>query len=649
MKLNKLIFLLIFLFIVLTSVGQTRNMYKSVKIDTTRLINQGGLVRIAHRVFQQYYNLSNLSEKLYLDRQFSLLEDKKNDPLTVAHGMSSSAVFISGLGSSINMPVAMAAKAASMFPQDTLVVSNFGAMLRLMDSIQTSLPVLLYAKSLYPGAPVILTNLANTLFELYDDRSAEDLYKRSLEINPDFSLARQGLVSVYLKQKNLGKALEELFKCAKGMYSESMNNVHDNVKHHDKYRPPQSPINEGAGNSADGATLQTNTNSSADELRLPGFPDWENIGELVYDKSIKNNLKKLDELNPTGKIVDKANRFRTMSQQQKVEMGQKLLQPGKISNKKSVFEIELMEEYFKVRLADADRQYSEADSLEIKNIEKITEKLSAEIESRAKNMGADLDAWQQYLIENCKTLTALNSKYFNAWKENAHIRHQSYNDLLSTYWAFCEKYLNNTYDLSDFEELNDKRKLFVSTYYRIIYTDYNLRQMTFGFSNIAAMANEVGECPKSPPKPPAVEKTSEEIDSPEKNAPPCPFQNKKLSLGIGICTAGIDCESVELECGEGLVGGGKWNYKNKELTAIIGVGVKANFGLKAASVSLEAKSTLGVTFNSKNQIIDISGSASTGVSATLGTIQANQAAEVNITAVSGINAGRTGELSYSIF
>lgn len=648
MRRNKLILLLVSLFIALTSVGQTKNMYKSVKIDTTRLINQAGLVRISHRIFQQYYNSSSSNEKLYLDRQFSLLEDKNNDPLTVAHRMSSSAVFISGLGSSINIPVAMSAKVTTMFPHDTLIVTNFGAMLRLMDSIQTSLPVLLYAKSLYPKAPVILTNLANTLFELYDDRSAEDLYKRALEINPDFSLARQGLVSVYLKRKNLGKALEELFKCAKGMYSESMNNVHDNVKHHDKYSPPKSPINEDAGNSSNGAN-QSNANNPSDELRLPGFPDWGNIGELVYDKSIKNNLKKLDELNPTSKIVDKANRLRTMSYEKKVEMGQKLLQPGKISNKKSVYEIELMEEYFKDRLADADRQYAKADSMEAENIGKTVEKLSSEMESRAKSMGADIDAWQQYLIECCKSITALNSKYFNAWKGNARIRHQTYNNLLSTYWVFCEKYLNQAYDLNDFEELNDKRKLFVSTYYGIIYNDYNIRQMTFGFSNIGAMANELGECPKSPPKPPVVEKNGEDIDSPEKNAPPCPFQNKKLSLGVGICSAELDCESVKLECGEGVIGGGKWNYKNKELTAIVGIGAKANFGLQAASVSLEAKSTLGVTFNSKNQIIDISGSAGAGVSATLGVIQANQAVDVNITAVSGINAGRTGELSYSIF
>jgi tetratricopeptide (TPR) repeat protein len=648
MKLNKLILLLISLVIVLTSVAQTKNMYKSVKIDTTRLINQTGLVQIANRIFQKYYSSSSFNEKSYLDRQFSLLQDKNSVPLTVAHNMSSSSVLISGLGNSINIAVTMSAKAADMFPRDTLIVNNFGATLRLMDSIQTSLPVLLYAKSLYPKAPVILTNLANTLFELYDDRSAEDLYKQALEINPDFSLARQGLVSVYLKRKNLGKALEELFKCAKGMYSESMNNVHDNIKNHDKYSPPKSPINEDAGTSANGSN-QSNANTPADELRLPGFPDWGNIGELVYDKSIAKNKTKLDELNPTSKIVNKANRLRTMSYEQKVEIGKKLLQPGKILNKKSVFEIEIMEEYFKDRLADADRQYAKADSLESEEIGKSIEKISSEMESRAKSMGADIDAWQQYLIECCKSITALNSKYFNAWKGNARTRHQTYNNLLSTYWAFCEKYLNQAYDLNDFEELNDKRKLFVSTYYGIIYNDYYFRQMTFGLSNIGAMANEIGECPKSPPPPPPIEKPGEEIDFPEKNVPPCPFQQKKLSLGVGMCSAGIDCESVELECGEGLIGGAKWNYKNKELTAIVGIGAKADFGAGSASVSLEAKSTVGVTFNSKNQIIDIGGSASAGVSATLGVIQANQAVGIDITAVSGINTSRTGELSYSIF
>ncbi len=644
-----LLLLLIWWSVSLTASGQSSSMYKSVKIDTSKVIAPNGLIQIAQRILDRYYNAGDMSEKLFIDKQFSQLDDKNGDPLTIAHQMSSSAVFVSGLGSSKNIPVAMAAKTASLFPRDTMIVNNFGAILRLTDSIQTSLPVLLYAKSLYPSAPVILTNLGNTLFELYDDRSAEYFYQRALSINPDFSLARQGLVSVYLKQKNLGKALDELFKGAKGMYSESMKNVHENVKYHEKYSPPPSPLNEGTGSSTNPLSQSANENNAVDNLTLPGFPNWNNIGELVYDKSIESNLKKLNEMNPTGKIVKKANRLRSMSYEQKVEMGQNLLQPGKIVNQKSAFQIDLMEEYFKTQLDNANRQYAEKDSLQAAIFEKVMEDMASGIESKAKQMGSKLDLWKNYLIEYCNTVTNQNAKYFSDWKEIARTRHQTYNDLLSSYWIYCEQYLNNTYDLNDFEELNDKRKLFVSTNYSILYFDYTIRQTTFGMGNIAAMASEAGDCPKSPPQPPAVETNGEEINSPEKNVPPCPFQNKKLTLGVGICSAGFDCETVEMECGEGLIGGGKWNYKNKELTAIFGVGAKANFGFKAASVSLEAKSTVGVTFNSKNQIIDVSGSAGVGVSATLGNLQANQSFGTNITAVTGINAGRTGELSYSIF
>ncbi len=196
----------------------------------------------------------------------------------------------------------------------------------MLDSVKTSVPVFLFAKSLYPDAPVILTNLGNSLFELYDDKSAESLYKRSLEINPDYALARHGLVNVYLKQKDIRRAMEELFKGVTGIYSESLADVKKNVRTDKKNSPPAPPETEepkqGSEESQDQGS--PNPNVPVDNLVLPDFPDWPDIGALVHDNSIEKISKKLTGIKPTDNAYKKA--------------------------------MEMMEEYFDYQLKTANRK-----------------------------------------------------------------------------------------------------------------------------------------------------------------------------------------------------------------------------------------------------------------------------------------------------
>ena len=621
--------------------AQQAAMYKSVKIDTTKIISQDELRNIADRIFNRYYkSIYDAEEKNLIEKQLMLLENNSDDLLETAQGLSSSGIFMAGSGISKNVSMAITSRVASLFPRDTLIVNNFGAMLRLSDSVETSLPVLLYARKLYPGAPVILTNLANTLFELHDDHSAEVLYKRALLINPDYTLANQGLVSVYLKRKDLEKAVAQLFSAARGVYYPSIKEIHDNVKHRDKYRVPDMS-EELSGESGP----EQSRSQSPDQLHLPDFPDWSEIGAMLADQSIDKIRKKLVKIARENVGLKNAMKITQMSKEEREKWYEAEMQPGRILYKKGDFAVGLMEKYFEDRLNNAYRTYFVSDSIYNANYEKALEQILANSKKMEQEIGSDPIKWREWVTEQCKAATNLTAKYFADWRGIARTRHQAYNDLLSTYWVYCEQYLNTTYNADDFDELNSRRKLFVAGKLSEMYNEYSMREMAFGLINISAFASGSGDCPEMPPPPPPSAQ-EEDVEIPDKNRPDCPFKNKPGKVGLGVCSITIDCESAGMECGQGIISGAKWNYKNKELTLFGGVGVRGDFGVPGANVSAGAKAGFEVSFNRNNQITDIGFKAEADASSTIGITEFGRGANFKMTAATGIDANLTRDLSY---
>lgn len=651
-SLNRGISFVILLMVFTQAMSQNTAMYKYVKIDTTKVISEEQLVKIATRFYdRQYKQIYDARENSFVDENFRKLDAPGADCYKIAQGLSSTAVMLTGTGQSVDIPVVFSAKAVLLFPKDTLIVNNFGAILRMMDSVKTSLPVLLYAKSIFKGAPVILTNLGNTLFELYDDRGAEHYFKRALKINPDFSLATQGLVSVYLKRKDLGKALEMLFSSVKGIYSETMQQVHENVQYSQAYKkpsePPTSPGQEGeTGNSVENNT--PNPDSPIDNLHLPGFPNWSDMGALLSDQSIEKVQKKLGEISASDHSFSDAMSLLQASPQAQQAWYEKENQPGRILNKKQEFAMQLMEEYFEDQLDKVNKVYNEADSINIAKFGKYIEEISANDEQRAAQMNADMEAWQAFLLEKCKLFTNANKDAFGKWKQIAAVQHAKYVDLLSTYWIYCEPYLNRTYNKADFEKINNRRKSFVAMHFSYLYTVYWSKQLQFGLTNIASFANAMGDCPQAPPPPPSAQSEDDNVNVPDKKAPDCPFEGKKLKVGLIVCSLGLDCESIEGECGEGLITGAKWNYKKKELTGFFGAGVKADLGVEGGvNVKAEGKAGFEVSYNTKSQAGDLSFKSEATLTAGVGKMEVGQAFEAKVTAGTGIDVNRTTELTYN--
>jgi len=649
--------------------GQSVNMYKSVKIDTSRKVESAEVVRIAERFLKRHLTEAayDVDEKRFIDEQFKKLEADGADKKKLATGFSSTAVLITGLGQSKNIPLVLSAKAVMLFPADTLIVNNFGGILRMLDSIKTSLPVLLYAKQLYPEAPVILTNLGNTLFELFDDKSAEIFYKKSLEMNPDFGLAHDGLMNVYFKRKDVRSAMEELFKSVKGgNFSQTSKEILENTKYKESYQPPSMPTApDPESDSPEGnqGMPTPNPETKVEDLKLPNFPDWSEIGALLHDQSIEKIGKKLSKASSgSGGALEKAMQLLKMTPEQKQKWYENETRPGRVLYEENTFAMSLMEEYFKDQLDKAFKECLQADSVYSARYGKQIEQLAANDEAKARQMGSNPDAWEAWIIERCKTFTNVTAQYFADWKKIAGQRHNKYNDLLTTYWVYSEQYLNRTYNTQDFEALNSQRKAFVASNFGLLYTDYSFRKLAFGISNIASFATTEGKCPQAPPPPEPEESEEDDVEVPDKDPFPCPFKDSKLELGFGVCSAGLDCESIELECGEGIIGGGKWNYKNKEFTAFVGVGTKAHFGIARPmktgplkelndkfNAEFEFKGGVQFTFNKQGQIINGGFKTEVGGKVNMGSYSAGGSYEVTATAATGINGQYTKELGLKAF
>ncbi len=651
-----LIVLLLSIFITISR-GQNNNAYRYVRIDTTKIISQSDLVKIADRFVKRYYAaIYDLNEKGFVDARFKMLDTAKESKLKMATSLSSAATLIAGVGESQHAPIVFSAKAVILFPRDTLIVNNFGAMLRLLDSTELSLKVLLYAKSVCPDAPVILTNLGNTLFELYDDRSAEYFFKKALRVNPDFSPARQSLVTVYLKRKDLKSAMTELFKSVKSAYCESMGKVHEDVKYSHAYSPPgeapgDKPGNENGGQGQDGP----NPNVPIDKLSLPGFPNWSDAKALIHDQSIEKVSKQLSEITKQAgaKEMDAATSLTKMSPEQQVAWWENEKKPGRILYKKNSFGMELLGEYFEDQLDKADDKFSRADSINIVKFGKAVEEAYAGDEERAKSMTTP--EWKEFFIQKCKKLKVIKANYFLQWRTLTATRHQEYTDQLMTYWIYCEQYLNRTYDLNEFEKLNNDRKSFVSMHMSMLYTAYSIGQIGFTFQNIASLATAEGECPQEEPTIETLPgNPDDKVEIPDGKEPPCPFKNSAGKIGVKICSVVFDCESIKLECTAGWAGSVKWNGKKKEMTVFGGAGVKVegSLGYKklgAAHAEFEAKTGFEVSFSTKGQITDVAYVSEVSGGLGAGDYQAGQKMEMRISAMTGIDVERTNELTYTVF
>ncbi len=191
------------------------------------LVTKENIVAIAERFFKRSYPKLDAISKNQFDQDYKAAE-KENFSLESVRELTSKGGTFILFGNDHHIACVYTAAAVKALPSDTLSVNNFGAYLRMIDSTAISIPVLLYANSLYSQSPIVLTQLGNSYFELHDFVKAELYYKEAIRANPDFGQAHSALCDLYISQNRLKDALVELMAGVKNMgctYMQASNNL----------------------------------------------------------------------------------------------------------------------------------------------------------------------------------------------------------------------------------------------------------------------------------------------------------------------------------------------------------------------------------------------------------------------------------------
>jgi tetratricopeptide (TPR) repeat protein len=175
----------------------------SVKVASTKEC----VLSIADRFYKRSYKALDAVSKVKFDQDFDAAQKEKFSMEALRNLTSSGAALIT-FGKDHHLACVYLTSAVKAAPSDTLSINNFGGYLRIIDSVAISIPVLLYANTLFSGSPVILTQLGNSYFELGDLKNAESWYKSAIKCNPDFGQAHSALTTLYIKQGRFKEAIQ---------------------------------------------------------------------------------------------------------------------------------------------------------------------------------------------------------------------------------------------------------------------------------------------------------------------------------------------------------------------------------------------------------------------------------------------------------
>ena len=561
------------------------------------------ILELAWRYHDQFWELLSVEEQWMVERMTQriwLPEDLTSTREDVAE-VTTAAAAIAAPGASREIPVVLAARAVIAMPELPLAMNNFGAMLRLIGKLRDSITVLLAARELEPRSPMILTNLANSVYELGDSYAAETMYNEALVATGDFGPALTGLGNIYMDRKDYGRALEVMLRGAqmgfcgavKSACSEAIAGEHGSPGSIPPLPPPwQGGIKTAPPAPGGGAGAQST-------FTVPQIADWSSIATVAGYMSA--GFRKVEaeirrEISAgTAQLKQLAAEIQRVSAQRR-SAGSALCT---ISFENQVFHLRLMEEHFRAiagramaRALDEMRQ-DEAWS----DWEEIGERYVQRVE--AAKTDPEIEAAHAAF---CKEASAFAQAQF---AKNKGIWTQLYSETASAvedYWAFSQNVLDSIYD-----SLVYKRE------------EINCRMNTYGMlAQIAGTGGLLAELPVIHNHCSRCGGTGRAVsESGSTNAPEssdkCPFKGgRKFALSLGPVEYKVDCSTVEIGCALIAAGSLKWDFKEKRVTSVF-VGVGGQMGVGPASLGTKWGTQL--TFDTDGSVSDITAdwSSSMGV------------------------------------
>jgi len=572
-------------------------------LDLDHIPTADELLELAWRYHDQFWGLLSVEEQWMVERMTQriwLREDLTPTREDVA-GVTTAAAAVAAPGASREIPVVLAARAVIAMPELPLAVNNFGAILRLLGELRDSVTALLSARELEPQSPMILTNLANSVYELGDSYAAEPLYNKALVTTGDFGPALTGLGNIYMERKDYKRALEVMLRGAQAGYCGAVKNACSEAIAGEYGSPgsipPLPPPWQGGIKTAPpapggGAGAQST-------FTVPQIADWSSIATVAGYMSagfrrVEAEIRR--EISAgTAQLKQLAAEIQRVSAQRR-SAGSALCT---ISFENQVFHLRLIEEHFKAiagramaRALDEVRQ-DEAWS----DWEEIGERYVQRVE--AAKTDPEIEAAHAAF---CKEASAFAQAQF---AKNKGIWTQLYSETASAvedYWAFSQNVLDSIYD-----PLVYKRE------------EINRRMNTYGMlAQIAGTGGLLAELPVIHNHCSRCGGTGRAVsESGSTNAPEssdkCPFKGgRKFALSLGPVEYKVDCSTVEVGFAFIAAGSLKWNFKEKRATSVF-VGVGGQMGVGPSSLGTRWGTQL--TFDTDGSVSDITAdwSSSMGV------------------------------------
>ena len=579
-------------------------------------VTREDFTKLCQNYIDLYYDKLDLIEKSRINTATDRLKANPD----YAADLSGSAVVASATATLEYMPIVMSALAALSDPVDPLLVNNFGAILRALhdaDVKQISqgfddpILIFIYAITLEPHSPMILTNLGNAYIDLNMYPEAEENYRQAIKYDDYFCAAHEGMARVYVHKKDGRRAIDELIKAGKLGFSASMRKGFREAAKSGGH--VESPFWEEDQQNED---QNENEKSQDDILKLPVFPKWVSrdafmfslpnlveFSQAVMEKSMAGGLQfaatyHADELDEAINDFDSdpypdeegdsdGEDEDDNSEMESIESVELLPSYGQ-----KLFMLELVNDYYTQKI---EQEYNKnaarrkmADEIFQQELQNLKE--SGEYKQMMKYVQENDTYNSKRLAKDInKRASALADDHFIQWRDMTLDTYRGVKILLYEYWNVAYQVAGDMYDQDAVNYFNDIRELTVNISLLPIATDFSLLPPGYAladyFAPIVTKDEDLNQYKSSPVA---------EIEMLEKEVDDCPLKKiDKLVLNAGAIGFSITCDTWEIEYLQGIGGSLKRNFKNGDTEITVLVGVKAGVG----GVSATAKEGISLKFN----------------------------------------------------
>lgn len=572
---------------------------------------------------EHYANLDLEESSFVHDKLYMLHGDGASLDRAVLE-ITSAAAMLGGMGVSESVASVFSAMAVVVRPDDALALCNFGAMLHLLDRLDDSVTVLELARLVEPASPVIITNLANSLYDLGDLDTARKLYLDALALDSTYGPARRSLGDLYLAAGDWCKALEQYLAAAEfGFTSGVKRGIGEATDAATKdggrgnLPPPLGTVSAGIGPREPSPGRSGLSVFQAGEpahplaqLRIPNIPQWSDYVALA------NSSQELNELS-----VSVATQMRdVLAGYPGSDVGSTV--GGRIGYDKQRTQQAYLERYYREQINDLQERhgglFTNITSSVLGPLDEELYRISETYQERILAIvvsGGSEEKIEQEIAEAieswCKEQDAVHSKYYGEWLNKAQQYYAELRLLLEMYIRDSAPILTSIYDPTSFKLADIDRQLFVLT---------EVQDMALGW---AGASTSFFGC-LYPPCSHGADPVETDTLSDNANQPPdCPFAGgRKLKIDLGIVALTIDCTTVGIDGGELITGGLDWNFKERRIAALrLGMGASMGGGVYSEQASrdgaLGTKTGLGaggsmglgfeLTFDGNGSVSDIQG------------------------------------------